>query len=169
MKTSLLFFFALFSLGLMAQEINKVVVDEKSQKNVLFGKCDRNGLNSELFKQYFSEGYQSYIPNKNITDQLKKKKNKVKIMIVMGSWCGDSQDQVPAFYKILDEIGFSESNLELVAVDRTKTAGDYDISVLNIQRVPTFVFYRDDREVGRIVETPTSTLEKDMMLIFSQE
>lgn len=169
MKTILIFFMVFTGLQLSAQQVNKVIADEKSQKNVLIGKCDRNGLNSDVFKQYFTEGYKNYTPDQNIINQLKKKKNKVKIMIVMGSWCGDSQDQVPAFYKILDEMGFSESHTELVAVDRSKTGGDYDISGLSIERVPTFVFYRDNREIGRIVETPTSTLEKDMLVIFSQE
>lgn len=161
--------FALFSFSTMGQELNQIIVDQKSQKEVLIGKCDRNGLNLDIFKQYFTEGYSKYTSDQSIISQLKKKKKGVKIMIVMGSWCGDSQDQVPAFYKIIDEIGFEETNLELVAVDRTKTAGSYDVSGLNIQRVPTFIFYRNNREIGRIVETPLSTLEKDMMLIFSQE
>ena len=169
MKISLILVFAFFGLSLIAQEKNKVVVDEKSQKEILIGKCDRNGLNAAIFKQYFDEGYKNYSPDKTIVNQLKKKKKGVKIMVIMGSWCGDSQDRVPAFYKIIDEIGFEESHVELVAVDRKKTAGDYSISGLNILRVPTFVFYRDNREIGRIVETPTSTLEKDMMVIFSQE
>ncbi len=169
MRLTWVIVFTVFGFSLMAQELNKTVVDQKSQKEVLIGKCDRNGLNSDLFKQYFTEGYANYTPDQSVISQLKKKKKGVKIMIVMGSWCGDSQDQVPAFYKIVDEIGFDESNVELVAVDRTKTAGNYDVSGLNIQRVPTFVFYRNNREIGRIVETPLSTLEKDMMLIFSQE
>jgi len=169
MKITLSLVLTFFTLSLIAQDLNKVVVDEKSQKEVLLGKCDRNGLNSDLFKEYFSKGYSGYTPDQSVINQLKKKKKGIKIMIVMGSWCGDSQDQVPAFYKILDEMKFEEINLELVAVDRTKTAGAYDISGLNIQRVPTFVFYRDNRELGRIVETPLGTLEKDMMVIFSQE
>lgn len=169
MKMTLALILISFTMSLIAQDLNKVVVDEKSQKEVLIGKCDRDGLNSDLFKQYFSQGYSGYTPDQSVINQLKKKKKGVKIMIVMGSWCGDSQDQVPAFYKILDEMNFEESNLELVAVDRAKTAGAYNISSLNIQRVPTFVFYRDNREIGRIVETPLGTLEKDMLVIFSQE
>ena len=33
---------------------------------------------------------------------------------------------------------------------------------LDIELVPTFIFYRNGEELGRIVETPEDTLEKDL-------
>jgi len=36
----------------------------------------------------------------------------------MGSWCGDSQEQVPKFYKIISLLNFDENKIQLIAVDR---------------------------------------------------
>ena len=36
---------------------------------------------------------------------------------------------------------------------------------MNITHVPTFIFYRDGLELGRIVEYPNRTIEKDMVEI----
>jgi thiol-disulfide isomerase/thioredoxin len=153
---------------LFAQELNQVVMDEKYNKEVLVGMCDRNGLESDVFAEFFNEGYNSYVPDEEIVKQLKKKKKGLEIVVVMATWCSDSKEQVPGFYKILDAIGFKASDLKLIAVDGNKTAGQADISGLGIERVPTFLFYKDGREIGKIVESPTgSSLEKDMLLILS--
>jgi thiol-disulfide isomerase/thioredoxin len=167
----LFFLFSILFAGsmLFAQEINKIVPDPDKNSNILIGRCNREGLQMEPFKTFFEENYNKYTSDENITKQLKKKMSDVKILIVMGTWCGDSKEQVPAFYKILDDIKFSDAHVEIVAVDRKKAGGDIDVSSLNIERVPTFIFYRNYREIGRIVEKPSSTLEKSMLLILSQE
>ena len=33
---------------------------------------------------------------------------------------------------------------------------------MNIERVPTFIIYRGEKEIGRIVETPKKSLERDL-------
>jgi thiol-disulfide isomerase/thioredoxin len=167
----LFFLFSILFAGsmLFAQEINKIVPDPDKNSNILIGRCKREGLQMEPFKTFFEENYNKYTSDENITKQLKKKMSDVKILIVMGTWCGDSKEQVPAFYKILDDIKFSDAHIEIIAVDRKKTGGVVDVSGLNIERVPTFIFYRNYREIGRIVEKPSSTLEKNMLLILSQE
>ena len=38
---------------------------------------------------------------------------------------------------------------------------------LNIHRVPTFIFYKDAKEIGRFVERVRESLEKDMLKIVS--
>lgn len=83
----------------------------------------------------------------------------------MGSWCGDSQEQVPRFLKIMDAIGFSENNITIYCVDRNKKTDKGETDNLKITLVPTFIFYKDGKEIGRIVETPKTTLEKEMLEI----
>ncbi len=168
-KLAIVLFILIAGASLFAQEGNKIIVDPDLKSNILIGRCNREGLKSEPFKPFFDEAYAKYAADENILKQLKKKISDVKILIVMGTWCEDSQEQVPAFFKLLDGFKFPDSHIEIIAVNRKKTAGDVDISALSIQRVPTFVFYRNDREIGRIVEKPSSTLEKSMLLILSQE
>ncbi len=169
MRRNMLLFVLLLSFGgVFAQEVNKVVVDPDLDEKILIGKCNRQGLESEIFAPYFNEEYNAYKPDQDIIKQLKRYRKNVQITVVMGTWCGDSQLQVPRFYKILDEIKFKDSDVDLICVDHNKKAGDLDISNLNIQRVPTFIFYKNGRELGRIVESPSSSLEKDMLLILMQ-
>jgi len=167
MKNILILLFLAFGSHLFAQEMNKIIADPELEKDVLVGMCNRDGLQSEVFAEYFNEGYSSYAPDANVVKQLKKMKKGLEIVIVMATWCGDSKEQVPHFYKILDEIGFKDSKVKLISVDGAKTAGDTDISGLGIERVPTFLFYKEGREIGKIVESPTSSLEKDMLLILT--
>ncbi len=89
-------------------------------------------------------------------------------MIVLGTWCGDSKEKVPRFLKILDLLGTTFDDLKLIAVDREKTAPDMDVKgKYLIEKVPTFIFYKGDVEIGRITETPKVALEKDLFFILN--
>jgi len=64
-------------------------------------------------------------------------------------------------------------NLKIVAVDGRKD--NYKRSPngeewgLNILRVPTIIFYKNGREINRIIETPNKSLEADMLKILTTE
>jgi hypothetical protein len=45
--------------------------------------------------------------------------------------------------------------------------GDDEIDDLKIEFVPTFIFFKNDVEIGRIVEAPTESLEIDMVKILT--
>jgi hypothetical protein len=160
----MLFFYA----ALPAQDINQMVVDERTGDLMLVGKCDRDAMLSPPFASWFNIGLQNYTPDERTINELKKHRKDLIIYVVMGTWCKDTRHRLPHFFKILDQIRFSKPNLELIAVDRKKKAGDIDISHLSITRVPTFIFIKNDLEIGRIVESPTISLEKDMLLILMQ-
>ncbi len=155
----------LVSMTAVAQDKNKVVVDEKRNSEILIGYCDRQGLNNAVFREYFKKEYENYALDTKTVEQILKLRKDLEIVLVMGSWCHDSKVQVPRFYKILDEAKIKDSKVMLIAVDSNKTAGDVDIASMNILRVPTFIFYKNGNEIGRIVESPNATLEKDMLLI----
>jgi thiol-disulfide isomerase/thioredoxin len=91
--------------------------------------------------------------------------NGIKITLVMATWCGDSKEWVPRFYKILDELNFNYKNLTLISVDRDKKAAGTEVETLNIERDPTFIFYNKKTELGRIIEVPVDLLEKNMLKI----
>lgn len=93
--------------------------------------------------------------------------NSIRMDVVFGAWCGDSKEHVPHFYKIIARSSYlHQEQVTLMACDRMKKAGDVDISGLNIEFVPTFIFYADDKEIGRIVETPQMSLEEDILRIW---
>jgi len=88
---------------------------------------------------------------------------KIDILVVFGTWCSDSRREIPRFYKIIDNIGVNESDIKLVAVDRKKTAKGDLLGTIVIEKVPTFFFYENGKEIGRIIEVPTLTLEEDIL------
>jgi len=167
MKFKLLFIVLLGFGYLGAQDLNKVVLDEKRNQEVVVGNCNRSGLLFPGFKMYYENGYADYKPDDEIIKQIKKLKKDVEVIIVLGTWCHDTKTQLPHFFKIADLAGFNEKNLKLTGVDSNKKAGDLDIEWLEIVRVPTFIFYKNGREIGRIVEQPTTTLEKDILMILT--
>jgi hypothetical protein len=101
--------------------------------------------------------------------QLAGKLKDIKITVVMATWCGDSKEWVPRFYKITDELNYNYQKLTLICVDRTKKAPGTIVETLNIERVPTFIFYRKKTEIGRIIEVPADLLEKEILKILSSE
>lgn len=156
-----------FMLNIQAQELNKIMLDTNIQKEVLIGDCNREGLEGSIFSEYFIGGYAGYNADPEVVEMLESHGHDYTIVIVMGSWCGDSQDQVPRFFKIADTFGFPEENIRIICVDRKKhwPGNEDEIALLNIELVPTFIFYRDGEELGRIIETPANTLEVDWLKI----
>jgi hypothetical protein len=85
----------------------------------------------------------------------------------MGTWCPDSQREVPKFLRILSDLR-EQFGVELpvtyFALDRSKQKPAELIAGKHVEKVATFVYYRGDEEVGRIVERPTSPLFEDDLL-----
>jgi len=167
MKSLLFVFF--FSLVALAQTTNQCVIDQKSGKPMLVGICDREAFKDTSFAWWFNSEYENYSLDKETLSNVKMDSEFHSIIIVMGTWCSDSRREVPRFYKILDSLNFPSAKVKLIMVDRKKEAAEMDISSLNIKLVPTIIFYNDGLEVGRIIETPKETLEKDLVAILGKK
>jgi thiol-disulfide isomerase/thioredoxin len=90
-----------------------------------------------------------------------------RVIIIFGPWCGDSKREVPKFLKLADAAEISVDSVRLYAVDRTKTSDDGITERYHLEKVPTFIFESDGREVGRIVETPKTTMAADVLEILA--
>lgn len=150
-----------------AQEMNRVIEDPKLGREVLIGYCNRDGLHHKTFQRYYETGYFHYEPRLKTIEMLRKLEEPWTATIIIGTWCGDTHREIPRFYRILDEAGVPENSITLIAVDRTMQAEGMDLEELNFERVPTFIFYKNGKEIGRIVENARETLEDDMLLILS--
>ena len=161
---------ALFSLFIMAtilstaQENNTPTLDKSGN---IIGFTEKDHFLQEPFLGWFNFGYDDYAADADILKELKPLLKKVTIKVFMGTWCGDSQELVPVFYKILDEAGYKYKNFEMIAVNRSKKTPDNLQKGLDIIKVPTFIFYKKGKEIGRIVEYPRETIEKDKHDILS--
>jgi hypothetical protein len=129
-------------------------------------------LERDTLFAYFPEWefeYKYYQPDPLVLDSIQNKAKNLSVEIFLGTWCGDSRREVPHFFKIVDS--FKEnplSKIRLWAVNRDKIIPGSDISLQrNIERVATFIIYRGDRELGRVVEKPSGLLESDILHILA--
>lgn len=146
-------------------QMNSMVVDPNTKTKMLIGYCDKNGLEKDVYGVYFKSQYDVYSPAEGYITKLEEKIDDVEITIVLATWCSDSQREVPRFYKVLNEAGYNDRRVKVIAVDKNKEAIVVDISDMDIQRVPTFIIYKNEKEIGRIVETPKKSLERDLWKI----
>jgi thiol-disulfide isomerase/thioredoxin len=148
-----------------AQDLNQRYTDKKDKEH-LIGKCDRNALTAAPFAEWYKKYYDAYELDKTLLKHSEGKLEDVKIEIFMGTWCGDSKRGVPQFYKVLDELGVEASQVTLVNLYNMdsvyKRSPNHEEQGKLIHRVPTFIFYKKDKEIGRIVETPVTSFEMDM-------
>jgi thiol-disulfide isomerase/thioredoxin len=140
----------------------------------LLGACTAQQLEKEPYSTWYTANNSAYEPNAQIIESLKKTNpSKYSIKIFFGSWCGDSKRELPKMTKLLERLSFPAKNLTLIGVDDStevyKQSPQREEAGLNIFRVPTFIIYENNKEIGRIVEYPTETMERDLLQIFSKK
>lgn len=141
-----------------------IFVSTTSAQDMLIGKIKLKQLHEQPYSEWFDSQYAAYNVDESATDSINFTRSD-KVVLVMATWCGDSKREVPRFFKILEKKGISTKKVQILCVDRKKQISDMDISEYNAVRVPTFIFYRKGKEIGRIIESPTTSLEKDMLNI----
>lgn len=171
MKKQLIITFLFVSYFVSGQQINKTIKDSKG-KLMLLGKTNKQAFSNTNFT-WFQQYYDDYITNDNVILQLKDSLKNYKIKAFYGTWCGDSKRGIPKFYKVLDKANFNTNNLEMIAVDKKpeayKASPNGEEKGLNIHRVPTFIFYKENKEVARIVESPNEDYERDILNIINNK
>lgn len=103
-----------------------------------------------------------YIPDKVAIEKLRKVNVDYKILVIFGYWCKDSQKHVPEFIKTMWEAGNPRFKYEFIEVPREKTLKKVIYEKYKIERIPTFIVYRNEREIGRIIERPRRSIEEDL-------
>jgi len=169
MKSILLTFIFLGASFMNAQNINKEITTGKSP--YLLGKINKEGLTSANYNGWFTKNYDNYQPDETVLRNIANTLKDYEILLFMGTWCGDSKREVPRFYKILELSDYPMEQLTAVALssqaDMYKQSPEHEEKGLNIHRVPTFILYKNGKEVNRIVEEPVESLEKDIQKIVS--
>ncbi len=147
--------------------VKKVVTAKKNTRGNLVGIADKSSFMQAPYQNWFDRNFTNYkIDNVSIAG-IKKNLKGVTIKGFMGTWCGDSKRETPRFYKIMEAAEFDFNKLEFITVNRSKRTPDNLQEGFNIIRVPTFIFYKKGKEIGRYVERPRESLEKDILKIVS--
>ncbi len=130
-------------------------------------------LRQAPFADWFLPNYQAYQPDSLLIPKIKELLKGKTLQIFLGTWCGDSKREVPRMLKILAAAGFDSSKLQLVFVNNTpdayKKSPGHEEQGKNIVRVPTLIVYKDKSEIGRFIEYPKESIEKDLLKILLGE
>ncbi|WP_438989762.1 thioredoxin family protein [Polaribacter sp.] len=163
-------FILFFSVALIScSSVQQKITATKNKSGDLVGFANKESFLQAPYNTWFTKNFDNYKPDEATISALKKELKDVKIKGFMGTWCGDSKRETPRFYKILELAGFNFKNLDLVTVNRSKKTPDNLQEGLNIKRVPTFIFYKEGKEIGRYVEYARKNLETDILKIVTEQ
>lgn len=157
-----------FPLMMSGQESEYNVETESVSSHVdkiLNGPINKEGLKQMPYKLWFNTNYKTYRVNTELLKDAKKKKIKdLKVLAFMGTWCHDSNREIPRLMRIMDDMGIGDQ-LELYALDVDKTSRKGKEEGYNVKNTPTIIFYLNGEEVKRVIEEPNGSFEDELVRI----
>lgn len=109
----------------------------------------------------FNAQYQSYQPTSLELQAIKRIEGKT-LVVLFGTWCHDSEREVPRLLKTLALGHVKLASLQLLAVNPNKQLPGAAQRSYDLRYTPTFILLAGERELGRIIERPTVTLAQDL-------
>lgn len=146
-----------------------VTRDEGHEGNskILTGSITRSSLEKDTAFKWFNDNYKYANPDANAIATFAKNKDKFSVVVFGGTWCHDTQNLLPLFYKLIDKSQFPANKVYLIGVNRAKTTFKNLHTQFKVANVPTFII-RDNKgkEVGRVVEYGnTGAIDKELAQI----
>ena len=134
-----------------------------------FGEFSRDQLENSNHNGWFVENYNAHPLNKALVSQIDSLFDDIEVTIYMGTWCEDSQREVPGFFKIIDALEAKDQIQPIVGLNEDKVSHDGSAEQAGVTNVPTFIFSKDGEEINRIVEFPIISLEQDILDILQEK
>ncbi|MBP9932372.1 MAG: thioredoxin family protein [Chitinophagaceae bacterium] len=163
-KWTLLMFILTMTTIMQAQDFVREN-DKKTDKVLLRGKLTFADVMDETVNKWLIKGAAAYHPNEEVIKALKSVMQHYRLVIFMGTWCEDTQVLLPQLYKTLKDAGFDMNAIEMYGVNRKKEALNIEHKFYNIERVPTIIVMHQYREVGRIIESVSGSIEEALLNI----
>lgn len=130
--------------------------------------ADAEGIISKeaLLAQYppFAAEYSRYQPDAAEVQQIQNLQG-LQLVVLFGTWCHDSEREVPRLLKLLQQANVATDNLQLQAVNRQKQHPQQLHSYYNLKYTPTIIVLQNGKELGRIIERPQQSLAGDLAKI----
>ena len=167
-RTAIIFCISIFLLYSCASGKYHVEI-EPSGTRVMKGIFERSDIEHDSTFTWFKTNYESYTVDSTSLQSISALSYDIHFVMVLGTWCGDSKKEVPKLFKVFDSANIPEHKILMIGVDRSKKSYDGLSDKYNIQRVPTLIVLKGDQELGRIVEYPKETLEKDILKILQKQ
>ncbi|GGD51312.1 hypothetical protein GCM10011357_04020 [Lacimicrobium alkaliphilum] len=117
----------------------------------------------QLLSQYpeFNQEYQRYVPE-NAEIQAMQVLYGKSVLVFLGTWCHDSEREVPRLLKLLHRSQVDLQSLQLIAVGLDKKDPSGLAQRFNLLYTPTIIVLDDEQELYRMVERPKGSLALDL-------
>ena len=127
---------------------------------ILNGPITKSGLRKRPYKIWFNTQYKTYRVDLETLKNIRRKKLRgLKILAFMGTWCHDSNREIPRLIRVMEELGL-EDDLELYGVDMDKTSLKGREQAYDLKKTPTIIFLKENKEIVRILEKPQISFEQ---------
>jgi len=143
--------------------------DKKTGNVLLRGKINFDHILNETSFDWLATGAKTYHPNRDMIDGLNRISGDYRFVVFAGTWCSDTKELLPKFYKVLTEVGIDLRSVEMYGVNRAKEALNIESTLYGIKNIPTVIIMHQYREVGRIVETVNLSIEEDLYSIMIKD
>jgi hypothetical protein len=136
----------------------------RAGKDLVVGRVTREQVR-QIVAQWKIVGTLEPLPANDL-EELKRVRHGATVKVFLGVWCEDSKFELRQFMRLLDALtNETPFAVEFVAVDKQKRQPASEVKSNEIWYLPTFVVFRNGREIGRIVGHPPHTLERDLLLL----
>jgi len=130
---------------------------------VLRGTITRAQIENDTAFGWFKENMKWGKADAAAVNAFSAKKDQFTMVVFGGTWCHDTQNLLPVFYRLIDKSGYPDNKITLIGVDREKTAPNDLHKKYNVINVPTFIIFKGGKEVGRVVEYGTKgAIDKEL-------
>lgn len=119
---------------------------------VLNGIVEKADLKENAALVWYTTNQAGYTPAPEVVSAMQAGKNKVQFLIFGGTWCSDTQNILPKFFKLQELSGIDDKDVSFIAVDHKKQTFGNLASTFKVVNVPTIIVLKDGKEVGRVVE-----------------
>ena len=116
--------------------------------------------------QTFDDAYQAFYLGSDELARVAKWPENIRISVYFGTWCHDSQREVPKLMRIAE--ASPSVKYSWVALDLNKSDPQQLAKSARVKFTPTIIVYDGEKELGRIIERPKVTLIDDITLLIEQ-
>lgn len=159
MKKLLFTLFTLVFFSTLSESVN--ANDNNSNDNFALGVISEDKLLNDFSD--FNQNFQAFSISEQEQNVIAHWPETLKIDIYFGTWCHDSEREVPKLLKLLK--ANKHITPTLIALDYQKQDPQQLAKENHIKYTPTIIIYRDDskqEELGRIIERPSKNLVEDI-------
>ena len=83
-------------------------------KIILLGKINRANLERSEHVKWFKKEYDFYKVKNQWAESVEEHFKGINLKLFMGTWCEDSEREVPAIFKLLDAVNFDQNKIDVV-------------------------------------------------------